>query len=57
MQSEAPASVSTITRTVYEGRAAFRLSDGRTEAIVVPQIWRVMRYAFVGGANFLGNSH
>jgi glucose/arabinose dehydrogenase len=56
MQSEAPASVGTITRTVYEGRTAFRLSDGRTEAVVVPQIGRVMRYAFVGGANFLWNS-
>jgi len=48
--------VGTITRTVYDGRTAFRLSDGRTEAVVVPEIGRVMRYGFVGGSNWLWNS-
>lgn len=46
----------TITPTVYNGRKAFRLSDGRTEAVVVPEIGRVMGYGFVGGANVLWNS-
>lgn len=45
-----------LTRTVYNGRAAWRLSDGRTEAIVVPEISRVMAYRFVGGQNMLWNS-
>lgn len=55
-QSEAPASVGLITRTVFDGRTAFRLSDGRTEAVVVPEIGRVMRYGFVGKPNFLWNA-
>ncbi len=55
-QSEVSTTVSTITRTVYDGRTAFRLSDGRTEAVVVPEIGRVMRYGLVGGSNFLWNS-
>ncbi|MBD2018180.1 hypothetical protein H6F96_29985 [Microcoleus sp. FACHB-53] len=56
MQSEVSTTVGTITRTVYDGRTAFRLSDGRTEAVVVPEIARVMRYGLVGGSNFLWNS-
>lgn len=45
-----------ISSVSYGGRAAFRLSDGRTEAIVVPAIGRVMRYGFVGGPNLLWNT-
>lgn len=56
VQSEVSTAVGTITPTVYEGRTAFRLSDGRTEAVVVPEIGRVMRYGFVGGSNWLWNS-
>ncbi len=47
---------SQVTATTYGGRAAFRLSDGRTEAIVVPAIGRVMRYGFIGGPNLLWNT-
>lgn len=54
--SEVSTAVGTITPTVYEGRTAFRLSDGRTEAVVVPEIGRVMSYGFVGGSNWLWNS-
>src|SRR5918997_5523706 len=43
--------------TRYNGWAAFRISDGRTEAIVVPALsGRVMRYGRVGGPNVLWNS-
>jgi glucose/arabinose dehydrogenase len=56
VQSEVSTTVGTITPTLYDGRSAFRLSDGRTEAVVVPEIGRVMRYGFVGGSNFLWNS-
>ena len=42
-----------LTRTTYRGFAAWRLSDGRTEAIIVPEISRVMAYRFVGGKNVL----
>ncbi|MEO8351863.1 MAG: hypothetical protein ABI680_09025, partial [Chthoniobacteraceae bacterium] len=43
----------TITRSEFGGREAFRLSDGKTEAVIVPSIARVMRYAEVGGENWL----
>lgn len=56
LQSEVSTAVGTITPTLYNGRTAFRLSDGRTEAVVVPEIGRVMRYGLVGGSNFLWNS-
>jgi glucose/arabinose dehydrogenase len=56
VQPEVSTAVGTITPTLYDGRTAFRLSDGRTEAVVVPEIGRVMRYGFVGGSNFLWTS-
>ncbi|MFY7804444.1 MAG: PQQ-dependent sugar dehydrogenase [Limnoraphis robusta] len=55
-QSEISTAVGTITPTVYDGRSGFRLSDGRTEAVIVPEIGRVMSYGFVGGSNLLWNS-
>lgn len=45
-----------LTRTTYRSYAAFRLSDGRTEAIIVPALSRVMAYRFVGGQNVLWNN-
>ena len=45
-----------ITETTYFGRPAYRLTDGRCEAVVVPALGRVMRYGKVGGANLLWNS-
>jgi hypothetical protein len=45
-----------LTAVVYGGRKAFRLSDGRSEAIIVPAIGRVMRYGLVGGFNLLWNA-
>jgi len=56
VNSEVSTAIGTITPTLYDGRTAFRLSDGRTEAVVVPEIGRVMRYGFLGGSNFLWNS-
>ena len=40
----------------WNGQAAYRLSDGRTEAVIVPAWGRVMRYGFVGGPNLLWNA-
>ncbi len=43
----------TVTRTMFGGREAFQMTDGKTEAVIVPSIARVMRYAEVGGENWL----
>jgi hypothetical protein len=45
-----------LTQVTYQGRKAFRLTDGRSEAIIVPEIGRVMSYGFVGGPNLLWNA-
>jgi hypothetical protein len=42
-----------ITQTKYFGWDAYRLSDGQTEALVVPVIGRVMSFGRVGGDNWL----
>ncbi|MDR3706731.1 MAG: hypothetical protein P4L33_00390 [Capsulimonadaceae bacterium] len=47
---------SDIQQTTYMGLPAYRLSDGKTEAVVVPQIGRIMRYGKVGGRNILWNA-
>lgn len=47
----------TIEQVTYEGwENAYRLTNGTAEAIIVPQIARIMRYGFVGGANLLWNN-
>ena len=51
------ARASTIEETTFAGFPAFRLSDGKTEAVVVPFLaGRVMRFGAVGGANWLWNA-
>ena len=45
-----------ISQTRFFERDAFKLSDGKTEAIVVPAIGRIMSYGKVGGPNLLWNS-
>ena len=45
-----------VTQTTYFGRAAYKLSDGRSEAVIVPEIGRVMRYGLVKGPNLLWNA-
>lgn len=45
-----------IAAVDYEGRAAYKLTDGRTEAIIVPEIGRVMSFGKVGGPNLLWNA-
>jgi hypothetical protein len=52
----APAPRSSITPTTYNDRAAYRLTDGRAEAVVVPALGRVMRYGMVGEPNALWNA-
>jgi hypothetical protein len=47
----------TITSTTYAGHSAFILSDGKTEAVIVPALsGRVMRYGLIGGENILWNN-
>ncbi|HEX8463094.1 MAG TPA: hypothetical protein VF627_00620 [Abditibacterium sp.] len=45
-----------ISQVTYFERPAYRLTDGKTEAIIVPEIGRIMSYGKVGGANLLWNS-
>src|SRR3954471_21685940 len=46
-------SPTTITRVQWSGRDAWQLTDGKTEAIVVPSLARVMHFATAGGKNWL----
>jgi len=47
----------TLERIEYLGVPAFRLTDGKTEAVIVPEFsGRIMRYGAVGGQNLLWNS-
>lgn len=45
-----------ITQTRYFDRDAYRLSDGKTEAVIVPALGRIMSFKKVGGENVLWNS-
>lgn len=45
-----------IEKMKFDGHAAWRLSDGQSEAIVVPDYGRVMRFGRVGGQNWLWNA-
>ncbi len=48
----------TVEATEYYGLHAYRLSDGKTEAVVVPSLsGRVMRYGIIGGLNWMWNGH
>lgn len=42
-----------ITEEKFEGRDAYRFSDGKTAAVVVPSLGRVMSYGLAGGPNLL----
>lgn len=55
-KSSMDAKTSTISPTRFHQFAAWRLSDGRTQAVVVPAIGRVMSYGLVGGKNWLWQS-
>lgn len=45
--------VAAIAPAEYFGRAAWKLSDGQTEAIIVPALGRLMSFKRVGGRNWL----
>lgn len=48
------AAQTTAAKTTWRGIEAYRLTDGRCEAIVVPKLGgRVVSYSLVGGLNFL----
>jgi hypothetical protein len=42
-----------IKESRFANRAAYTLSDGKTQAVIVPSLGRVMSYGTVGGANLL----
>ncbi|MDF2441080.1 MAG: hypothetical protein JWN98_2064 [Abditibacteriota bacterium] len=42
-----------ISETQFGGRVAYTLTDGKSEAVIVPSLGRVMRYGLVNGANQL----
>ena len=47
----------TVKTVTYNGwKGAQQLSNGTVEIVVVPQIGRIMRYGFAGGANVLWNN-
>ena len=52
--SVAARSEPSVTPTEWRGIAAVRITDGRTEAILVPKLGgRIVQYGLVGGANWL----
>lgn len=56
-QQEQPAVRVTVEQVTYEGwQNAYRITNGTMEAIIVPQIARVMRYAYIDGPNLLWNN-
>lgn len=47
----------TVSRVDYNGwQGAYKMTNGTVELVFVPQIGRVMRYGYVGGANVLWNN-
>ncbi|HEX8552304.1 MAG TPA: hypothetical protein VF681_12210 [Abditibacteriaceae bacterium] len=47
----------TVEKTTYNGHEAYRLSDAKTEAVIVPSLsGRVMRFGSVGGVNWMWNA-
>ncbi len=45
-----------ITQVKFQGRDAYRFSDGKTAAVVVPSLGRVMSYGMASGPNLLFNN-
>lgn len=45
-----------LSKVVYLGHEAYKLTDGRTEAVVVPKLGRVMSYGLKDGPNLLWNA-
>lgn len=45
-----------ISKTTFFDRPAYKLTNGAVEAIVVPEIGRVMRFGKVGGPNLMWNN-
>jgi hypothetical protein len=48
--------VTCVKVTYNNWKDAYQLSNGAVELVYVPQIGRVMRYAFIGGTNVLWNN-
>lgn len=45
-----------LDQVSYGRFSAYRFSDGKSEAIIVPAVGRVLWYGLIGGANFLWNA-
>ena len=47
----------TVKKITYNGwKGAYQLANKTTELVFVPQIGRIMRYGYIGGANLLWNN-
>ncbi len=46
-------SIAKIEKTLFDGREAWKLSDGQNEAVIVPEWGRVMSFSRVGAPNWL----
>ena len=56
LSAKPAAAQTTMTKEKWNGHTAYRLSDGKTEVVIVPDLTsRVMTYQFVGGKNVLWN--
>ena len=45
--------ITKIEKTLFDGHEAWKLSDGQSEAVIVPEWGRVMSFGRVGGPNWL----
>jgi hypothetical protein len=51
-----PATGAEVEPTDFQGHPAFRISDGKTEAVIVPELaGRLMRFGVIGGKNWIWN--
>ena len=46
-------SIARIEKTLFDGRVAWKISDGQSEAVIVPEWGRVMSFRRIGAPNWL----
>ncbi len=45
-----------ISKTTYQNRPAYKLTNGAVDAIVIPEIGRIMSFGKIGGPNLIWNA-
>ncbi len=45
-----------IAKTTYQNRAAYKLTNGAVDAIIIPEIGRIMSFGKTGGPNLMWNA-